>query len=79
MAEIQLDLFGLTWIDAKHAMPNPGERVVLYYRHDDGRLGGPVIGTPIHANGSHILDGKNIYKPTVYWLRLPTLTLGENE
>lgn len=61
------------WIEPSEKMPEPGQRVVAYYRDDDGSVVGPIIGTPIHTNGSHILGGESIYKPTVAWMPIPDL------
>ena len=53
-------------------MPAPGQIVVLFYEGEDGSPGGPVISTPIHAEGHHLdKDGKSIYCRTIRWHAIP--------
>lgn len=52
-------------------MPAPGEIVVLFYEGEDGNPVGPVICTPIHAEGLHIVNGKNIYRRCIRWHAVP--------
>jgi hypothetical protein len=56
-------------------MPAPGQRVLMYYRGDAGPVG-PVLCTPIHADGSHLIDGKSIYAPIVCWHPVPDGPIG---
>ena len=53
-------------------MPAPGQKVILFYESEDGSHTGPVISTPIHADGSHrFADGAHVYRPCVKWHALP--------
>lgn len=52
-------------------MPAPGEIVVLFYEGEDGNPVGPVICTPIHAEGLHIVNGRNIYRRCIRWHEIP--------
>jgi hypothetical protein len=52
-------------------MPAPGEIVVLFYEGEDGQPVGPVICTPVHAEGLHIVNGKNIYRRCIRWHEIP--------
>lgn len=51
--------------------PAPGQRVLLYYQDASGEIRGPIISTPIHADGSHLCNGRSIYAPIVRWMPLP--------
>ena len=69
------------WMHATTTMPAAGQMVVNVYQKHDGTLSQPIISTPIHADGSHILAGKNIYRPIVWWMALPPIPItkgGEN-
>ena len=67
----QLPLFN-EWISGCDRMPKPGQLVLKYFYGDDNEtLIGPIISTPIHADGSHIYNGKSIYKDTIWWMPIP--------
>ncbi|TQV85228.1 hypothetical protein FKG94_03290 [Exilibacterium tricleocarpae] len=63
---------GNTWIDGS-VPTQPGQQVVRYYLANDGSAIGPIISTPVRADGTTTYNGKPIYKPTVWWLALPPL------
>jgi hypothetical protein len=50
----------------KHGMPAPGQRVYAKFEYPDR----PVLATPIHADGSHLIDGQSIYLPVQWWMAL---------
>ncbi len=56
-------------------MPAPGQRVLHTYETEtaDGKKGesSVILGTPIHADGSHMINGEPIYKPVVRWAPVP--------
>ncbi len=65
----------IDWYYPKNAddvekMPSPGQRVLMYYQGDNGPTG-PTLATPIHADGSHLIDGESIYAPIICWHALP--------
>jgi len=67
-----------SWIDGS-IPPSPGQRTLHYYRGENGEPAGPVIGTPVHANGSHTIDGHSIYSPLVRWMPLPEWSGAQGE
>ena len=58
------------WPNEGRDMPAPGQRVLMYYQGDNGPTG-PTLATPIHADGSHLIDGESIYAPIICWHALP--------
>lgn len=65
------------WINASEAMPAPGEKVLRYYEGALGQPIGPVLSTPIHADGTHLINGESIYCKTLWWMPIPTLPTQE--
>lgn len=58
------------WPNEGRDMPAPGQRVLMYYQGDNGPAG-PVLCTPIHTDGSHLIEGKSIYAPIICWHPVP--------
>lgn len=69
----QMTLFDGTWISGDAAMPAAGEQVLRIYEGPDGKPSNPIVSTPIHEDGSHILDGAYIYRRTLWWMPIPPL------
>lgn len=59
------------WTPADTLMPAVGERVLAVYEREDGSRSLPVVTTPIHADGSHLIDGQPIYRPLACWMPIP--------
>ena len=49
------------------AMPLPGQRVLAKCIDHDGNVTAATAMTPIHADGSHELNGQSIYLPLHSW------------
>jgi len=74
--DMQPDMLSLGWPDPwidGSIPPHPGQRVLHYYFDDDGHVAGPILGTPVHADGSHLRDSKPIYRPMACWAACPEL------
>ncbi len=68
----QLALFS-EWISGDEYMPEPGQEVFKYYLGENGEPVGPIVSTPIHRDGSHLYNGKSIYRKCLWWMPIPSL------
>lgn len=55
--------------DGDKNMPAPGQRVYALF----SGTANPVIATPIHADGSHLIDDQSIYSEVLCWAPLTEL------
>jgi len=52
-------------------LPEPGQKVVAYYRSGDRICGPVVMGDLNRDDGPPTIAGKSIYQPVVRWCRIP--------
>lgn len=74
----QLNLLS-DWISGDEATPAPGQTVLKIYLQEDGKPSPPIVATPIHTDGSHIYNGKYIYRPTLWWMPIPPIPTTPNK
>lgn len=55
------------WPKGDKNIPAPGQRVLAFFPG----IAEPIIATPVHADGSHLINGESIYSKVICWHPIP--------